>query len=208
MTAGGDRFLFAKNGRIYAHDENETSSGTYVHSISSTFTPEKWYKIVVDINCMTDTYDVYVYDGGEYDGLRGSGYKLPFDFDKIYGITVTAKAGGNQNNPYTATFVDNVRYYVPGDNASITNESYSAGTLTATVNVDANPDFGNMVALAAYYDAALQNFAGVALADVTGDSSYNMTISNLTQIPYIIKAFIWNFENLSPSAGYAEKTLE
>ena len=202
MDYGKNRFLFVKSGRLYAQDQ-DSDNAQNLHS----FNTSKWHKIVVEINCMTDTYDVYVYDGGEYDGRFAAGYSLPFDFDAIYGISVTAKKGGT-DGVTQQVFVDNVRYYVPGDNASITNESYSAGTLTATVNVDANPDFGNTIALAAYYDAALKNFAGVALADVTGASSYNMTITNLTQSPYIIKALIWNLEDLSPSAGYAEKTLE
>ena len=124
-TYGDNRFILISGNRIYAHDEN-SSNGGLVENLHS-FAANKWYKIVVDINCITDTYDIYIYEGNEYDGKFGTGFKLGTDFDKIYGISVTGLGkNGSSSQVVKQVFVDNIRYFIPGKADRVRTENMNA----------------------------------------------------------------------------------
>ena len=209
-TSAGNRFIIMTKSGSYTkflyHDSNPEYyyDGACRREDSMHVNAETWYKVTAIVNCITDTYDVYI--NGT---LRESGMKLDVDFDTIYGIEVVATYNSDSSSDWTGTFVDNVRYYVPGSVAAISSASYYAGTLSATVVANSNTHHSNKVIVAAYSAADEANLLGIAIADVVADqNAYTVNIIDLTSKPHHIKALVWDFDDYSPSAEFVTRNID
>ena len=209
-TSAGNRFIIMTKSGSYTkflyHDSNPEyyCDGACRREDNMHVNAGTWYKVTAIVNCITDTYDVYI--NGT---LRESGMKLDVDFDTIYGIEVVATYNSDSSSDWTGTFVDNVRYYVPGSAAAISSASYSAGTLSATVAANSNTHLSNKVIVAAYSAADEANLLGVAIEDVVADqNAYTVNITGLTSKPHHIKALVWDFDDYSPSAEFVTRNID
>ena len=192
-TSAGNRFVFA-NTKIFAHDSDETSSGTQRHQLRS-FSASKWFKIVVDINCITDSYDIYIYDGGDYDGLYGTNLKLDIDFDEIYGISVEATAGGDTTRK--ATYVDNIEYYIPKDSISLSTDfEYDEDVFRYTLNADGNTSSDSAYMLVAIYNPN-KELLYTKIGKYNGYSD-NMSDSVEVENAKYLKGFVWDMNSFEP----------
>ena len=103
---------FHSDGKIYINGTRQE----YGRLSMGSYTANKWYKIVMMVNCETDTYKVGITSGSELTWLGEDG--LDLDFDCILGINVRAYKEGTSTSKIT--WVDNIALDVACETYSVT----------------------------------------------------------------------------------------
>ena len=116
---------FNKDGKIYING----ASQEYGRKSMGSYSTGKWYKIVMEIDCLTDTYKVGIGSGSSLTWLDSDG--LDLDFDCILGINVRAYKEGTSTTK--ETYVDNIAFDVLMT-GEVTTSSVTLNTNGGTVN--------------------------------------------------------------------------
>ena len=169
---------FHKDGKIYINGTGQD----YGRKSMGSYSTGKWYKIVMEIDCLTDTYKVGIGSGSSLSWLDADG--LDLDFDCILGINIAPKKEGTSTRKQT--YVDNIAFDVLMTGAVTTSNvtlNANGGTINAgnvteytegeVVQLPTNVTKSGYVFGGWYENSSFTGSAVSAIpANATGDKTY------------------------------------
>ena len=181
-TDTSNRFIFTSSSKFYFDNDDYRWDGPK-------YSAKVWYKFTIDVDCESNTYDVYVDDV-----LVCDGNALAYDFDKVYGISFTARKKSSTNRVY----FDNLRYYTVMPEDQVKTSSVTLNTNGGTINSGNITEYveGSGATLPSnvtregytflgWYESA--DFSGNAVTEISAEATGNKTYyANWELKPYVI----------------------